>query len=78
MMALLHKFCVGGKSIVTILAGPKFGLGLGGISIPFNEVIEREVLDNFLDKNFVILFTSRRILACLLSGILTAYTGADS
>ena len=68
------QICDGGKSMVTILARTKFDLGFGGI----NEIIEREGLDIFLDKNFVILFTSRRILACLLSGILTAYTGADS
>ena len=35
----------------TILARPKFSLGFGGISFPFNEVIKREVLDIFFDKN---------------------------
>ena len=55
MKLLLLKFCVGGKSIVTILARLKFGLGFGGISNQFNEIIESEGLDIFLDKNFVIL-----------------------
>ena len=44
MMLLLLIFGIGGKSTVTILARPKFGLGFGGISIPFNEVIERDLI----------------------------------